>query len=50
MPEETIVESCREKTASSAALTRLQELELDLTRAVLVADVKDDQPARLQLV
>ena len=50
MPEETIVESWREKTASSDGLTRLQEAELDLTRGMLVGDVKDDQPARLELI
>ncbi len=50
IPEEIIVESWREKIASSDGFDRLQERELDLARGVLVGDVEDDQPACLQLV
>ena len=50
MPEEIIVASWREKIARSVRFDALQEGELDLARGVLVGDVEDDQPARLQLV
>ena len=50
IPEEIIVASWREKTASSEALTDFRKDELDLARGVLVGDVQDDQPALLELI
>ena len=50
MPEATIVESWRERTVRSRALTRSNSAMFELLGAVLVADVDDDQAARLELV
>ena len=50
MPEVIIVASWRVMTARSSALTRLKKPSLICRDAVLVLDVEDDQPARLELV
>ena len=50
MPEETIVASWRVSDRQVGRLDALEERDVDLLRAALVADVDDDEAARLELV